>query len=87
MPGPSTRDRLLAEEVLAAPDRGVDVDWPKTGRRRQQDEIAVGNYLLIGVEAGEDLVVVDGDAIADAARAAQPADAASARSRKASPTA
>ncbi len=52
-------DRLLGEEVLAGLDRGLDVQGPEAGRRRQHHQVAAVDHLLIGVEADEAAVVGD----------------------------
>jgi len=53
MPGPSTA-RLLAENVLARLDRGLEVLRPETGRRGQNDQVDVRfQDLLVSVQTME----------------------------------
>jgi hypothetical protein len=56
------RHRLLAEDVLAGGDGVLQLHRAEAGRRREQDDVDAGvDDLLVGVQAEELVVRLDGD--------------------------
>ena len=68
-------DRLLAEDVLAGVDRGLQVQRAEVGRRAEQHDVDVAFHdLLVAVEAGERRVVGDAELLAELPRAGPACD-------------
>ena len=58
-------DGLFAEHMLAGGDGGGQMSRAKVGRGGQDDHVDIRvHHLLVGVETGKAVIVVDGEAVA-----------------------
>ena len=65
-PGGVGRNRFFGEDVLAGVDGGGDVQRAEARRGREDHQIDVRrDHLLVGVEADEAVVVLDGELVAE----------------------